>query len=46
MSEPGLRSVEQCIATLLAHDETCEGRSDKRPIFKSGKLVGYIDISG
>jgi hypothetical protein len=46
VSEPGLRSVEQCVYALLDDDETCEGRSNKRPIFKAGTLVGYIDISG
>jgi hypothetical protein len=42
--EPGLRSVEQCVSALLIHGETCEGTSGKRPIFKAGTLVGYIEI--
>lgn len=44
VSEPGLRSVEQCVSALLAHGETCEGNSSKRAIFKAGTLVGYIEI--
>ena len=45
VSEPGVRTVEQCVAALLADGEECQGASNKRPIFKAGVLVGYIDIS-
>ena len=44
VSEPGLRSVEQCVSALLAQDETCEGSSNKRPIYRAGTLVGHIEI--
>lgn len=45
IAEPGLRTVGQCIADLLAEGETCIGTADKRPVMKDGRLVGYIDIS-
>jgi len=45
VAEPGLRTVEQCIAELVGAGETVVGDSDKRPIFKSGGLVGYISIT-
>ena len=43
-SEPGLRTAEQCVVTLLNEGEGCEGTSDRRTIKKNGKLVGYIEI--
>lgn len=41
----GMRTIEECIAILVAPDEVCEGVSDRRPIKKNGKLVGHIVIS-
>ena len=45
VAEPGLRTVDQCVASLLGEGEECEGVTDKRPIRKDGKLIGYIDIT-
>lgn len=45
VAEPGFRTVEQCIAELVAEDETVVGRSDNRPIMKDGQLIGYIEVS-
>jgi hypothetical protein len=42
---PGVRTVEQCIADLVTSGETVIGDSNKRPIMKSGQLVGYISIT-
>ena len=45
VAEPGLRTVEQCISSLLRESEGCEGDSDTRPIRRRGQLVGYIEIT-
>ncbi len=38
-------TVEECVAMLIAQDERCLGASNKRPIKRGAKLVGYIDIT-
>jgi len=43
-SEPGLRTVDQCVVAMLKEGESCEGTSDRRSIKKNGMLVGYIEI--
>jgi len=44
IAEPGFRTVEQCVAELIEPGEVCIGHSDRRPIMKDGKLVGYVAI--
>ena len=43
--EPALRTAEQCVVALLNEGEGCDGTSDRRPIRKNGKLIGYIEIT-
>lgn len=45
VAEPGVRTVEQCIAALVGAGETVIGNSDKRPVMSDGQLVGYITIT-
>ncbi len=45
VSEPGLRTVEQCVASLLNEGEGCKGTSERLLILKDGRLVGHIDIT-
>lgn len=45
VSEPGVRTIEECVAALIETGESCVGTSNKRPVMKAGALVGYIDIS-
>lgn len=46
VAEPGLRTVGQCISSLLRDGEQCDDdKSNQRPIKKDGRLVGYIDIT-
>jgi hypothetical protein len=44
-AQPGRMTVEECVAMLIAQDERCIGESNKRPIKRGAKLVGYIEIS-
>jgi len=44
-AEPGIRTIEQCIAMLLIDGESAEGDSDRRVVTQAGKVVGYIDLS-
>jgi len=44
VAEPGLLTLEQCLAVLLIDGESADGTSDKRPIKCNGRLVGYIYI--
>ena len=37
-------TVEECVHMLLADDEICLGRSDKRQIMRGARVIGYIRI--
>jgi hypothetical protein len=37
-------TIEECVQMLVAHDEICLGRTDKRHVMKGPRLVGYIRI--
>jgi hypothetical protein len=41
---PDAATVEECVHMLLADDEICLGRSDKREIRQGARIVGYIFI--
>jgi hypothetical protein len=41
---PDAPTVEECVHMLLADDEICLGRSDKREIRQGARVVGYIHI--
>jgi hypothetical protein len=41
---PAARTVEECVQSLLAHDEVCLGSSDKREVMQGPRVVGYIRI--
>ena len=45
MAQPGHRSVDECLALLVARDEECSGEGGNRPIKKSGRLVGYLTFT-
>ena len=45
IAEPGMRTVGQCIASLLQAGEGCEGTGDVRPVRRDGHVVGHIHIS-
>ena len=44
VAEPGLRTVEQCIHSLLESGEEVRGQGDDRQIVKDQRIVGYIEI--
>jgi hypothetical protein len=37
-------TVEECVQMLVAEDEICLGRSDRRQVLKGARVVGYIRI--
>lgn len=41
----GLRTVDDCIASMLKVDEQVQGRTDRREIRRGATVVGYIHIS-
>jgi hypothetical protein len=45
VAEPGLRTVEECIALLLRDGEVCEGAEDRRKILSGDRTAGYIEIT-
>jgi hypothetical protein len=45
VAEPGVRTVEQCIADLITGDEEVVGGSEKQLILRAGVFVGYIEIT-
>lgn len=44
VAEPGVRTVEQCIAELLEAGEEIQGEGDSRQVVKDGVVVGFIEI--
>ena len=45
VAEPGIRRVEECVASLVRDGETCKGRECIRPIFLDDVTVGYIEVT-
>jgi hypothetical protein len=45
VAQPGVLTVEQCVASLVRDGEVCSGREAIRPIFLDNVLVGYIEVT-
>lgn len=44
-SQPGYRTLPECLAILVLPDESCTGEGTRRPIERSGRVVGYLMLT-
>ena len=45
VAQPGHRTLRECLEILIADGERCTGEGSRRPIEKSGHLVGYLTLT-
>jgi len=42
--DQSVETIDECISRLIRSDEICLSGSDRRPIMRGPKLVGFIEI--
>lgn len=45
LAKPGHRTLPECVAILVAAGENCTGDGTRRPIERSGRIVGYLTLT-